>query len=79
MLMQKFEAESGLLCNACLCLMSLVRGEGPACEVCHTCPHTILGQAYRQLLALQLWDVESLGLPAHASHGLALFSLQGEL
>ena len=32
-LMQKFDAESGLLCNACLCLMSLVRGEGPACEV----------------------------------------------
>ena len=33
LLMQNFEAESGLLCNACLCLMSLVRGEGPACEV----------------------------------------------
>lgn len=34
-LMQKFNRESGLLCNACLCLMSLVRGEGPACEVGH--------------------------------------------
>lgn len=32
-LIQKFECEAGLLCNACLCLMSLVRGEGPACEV----------------------------------------------
>ena len=32
-LMRKWIGEPGLLCNACLCIMSLVRGEGPACEV----------------------------------------------
>lgn len=32
-LMRSMAGEPALLCNACLCLMSLVRGEGPTCEV----------------------------------------------
>ena len=32
-LIYKWIAEPAALCNACLCLMSLVRGEGPQSEV----------------------------------------------